>query len=156
VVSRRPFELAHHFKCFIAFIDLVHREVAQPFEAECFHAKARQHAAVDHCFAEVGEAHLLHVPGQITGHAAGERVPCPGRIVNVEKSPVLTSDAGAQNKSAICHMKSIGVGVTSLLRENLRQSASRADLIDERSNQSMRAPNRCRSRTWRITHGPRR
>ena len=43
-----------------------------------------------------------------------------------------------------------------LVRKNLRQPASGADLTHERSNQSMRAADRCRSRTWRITRGPRR
>src|SRR6266446_2782835 len=39
--------------------------------------------SVDHCFAQIVEVHLLHCAGEISGHAAGKRVPCPGRIMNV-------------------------------------------------------------------------
>lgn len=49
--SRNNFELAHQLERFVAFIDLIHRQIAQALETERFHAKTREHAAVDHCFA---------------------------------------------------------------------------------------------------------
>src|SRR5439155_22842519 len=54
-----------------------------PIEAERFHAKTREHAAIDHRFAEIGERDFANGARQIAGHAAGKCVPCPGWIVNV-------------------------------------------------------------------------
>src|SRR5437667_8589052 len=79
----RHFELAHQFERLVAFCDFLHRQIAQTLQAECFHAKTSQHAAVNHGFTQVIEVDLLYRAGEIAGHAAGECVPCPGRIVNV-------------------------------------------------------------------------
>src|SRR5439155_21329776 len=76
-------ELAHQFEHLVALCDLLHREIAQTLQAKCFHAKTGQHASVNHCFPEIIEVQLFHCAREIASHAAGERVPCPGRIVDV-------------------------------------------------------------------------
>src|SRR5436309_6201924 len=77
------FELAHEFECLVTLCDFVHRQIAQTLETECFHAKAGEHASVNHRLAQIVEVNRFHCAGEIPGHAAGKRVPCPGRIVNV-------------------------------------------------------------------------
>src|SRR5882724_310433 len=85
-------ELTHQFKCFVALCDLLHREVAQTLEAECFHTKTGEHASVNHRFAEVVKVYLLHSARQIPSHAAGKGIPCPGRIVNVFQRVCATAE----------------------------------------------------------------
>src|SRR5438034_9098950 len=77
-------ELAHHFEHLISIRNLVLGQFAQTFEAECFHAKTRQHASVDHRFPHYLEGHVFpYVRRQVTGETASKSVPCPGRIVNI-------------------------------------------------------------------------
>ena len=45
------FELTHQLERFVAFVDLLHRQLSQPIETERFHAETREHASVDHRFA---------------------------------------------------------------------------------------------------------
>src|SRR5437016_1013869 len=81
----RHLKLAHEFECLVTLRDFLHREVAQALQTECFYAKTGQHAAVNHRLAQIVKVHGLHCAGEISGHAAGKRVPCPSRIVNVFK-----------------------------------------------------------------------
>src|SRR6476660_8654907 len=81
--SQWHFELTHQFEHFVALLDFFHREIAQPIQAECFHAKTGKYTPVDHCFAQVVEVHAFDSAGKISSHAPGERVPCPGWIVNI-------------------------------------------------------------------------
>src|SRR5207248_1091990 len=81
--SNRRFELAHEFECLVTLRDFLHGELAQTLQTECFHAKASQDASVNHRFTQIVEVHFLHCAREISGHAAGECVPCPGWIVNV-------------------------------------------------------------------------
>src|SRR5215469_9267951 len=81
--SHRSLELTHQFECLIALCEFLHREITQTLQTECFNAKTGQHTTVNHRSAQIVEVHLFHCAGKISGHAAGERVPCPGRIVNV-------------------------------------------------------------------------
>src|SRR6266850_4076615 len=79
----RHFELAHQFEHLVALCDFLHREVAQTLQTEGFHAETGQHTSVDHCLAKIVEVHRFYCAREIAGHAAGERIPCPGRIVDV-------------------------------------------------------------------------
>src|SRR5947199_6488086 len=83
--SKRHLELAHQFECLVALRNFCHRELSQALEAERFHTKTGHHASVNHRFTQIVEVDLLHCAGEISGHAAGKCVPCPGRIVNVLK-----------------------------------------------------------------------
>src|SRR5207249_7065907 len=89
---RRHVELAHELECLIALCDFLHCELPQPLEAEGLYAKTRKHASVDHRSAQIVEVNGLHCPGEISGHATGERVPCPGRIVNVFQRVSATTE----------------------------------------------------------------
>src|SRR6476660_8850681 len=53
-----------------------------PLRSSCI-AETGQHASVDHCLAQIVEVHRFYRAREIAGHAAGERIPCPGRIVYV-------------------------------------------------------------------------
>src|SRR2546430_8160573 len=81
----RHFELAHQFEHLVALCDFLHREIAQTLQTEGFHAETGQHTSVDHCLAQIVEMHFFHRAREIASHAAGERVPCPGWIVDVFK-----------------------------------------------------------------------
>src|SRR6266699_763979 len=83
VLLWRYLKLAHQFERFVAFVDLVHRQIAQALETECFYAKTCQHAAVDHRFAKISKGDLANCARQIAGHSTRKRVPCSGRIVNI-------------------------------------------------------------------------
>src|SRR5438552_261784 len=83
ILSSDDFELAHQFESFVALLDFVDRQLAQTFQAECFHRETGEHASINHRFAQISEMHSLHCSGQISRDAAGEGVPCPGWIVNV-------------------------------------------------------------------------
>src|SRR5438046_786517 len=78
-------ELAHQFEHLVALCDFLHREIAQTLQTEGFHAETGQHTSVDHCLAQIVEMHFFHRAREIASHAAGERVPCPGWIVDVFK-----------------------------------------------------------------------
>src|SRR5262249_29612665 len=80
---RRHFELSHQFKHFVALSDFFHREIAQALQAKCFYAETGQHTPVNHCLAQIVEMHRFYRASEIARHAAGERVPCSGRIVDV-------------------------------------------------------------------------
>src|SRR6266513_3269145 len=92
ISSHRHLKLAHQFECFVALGDFLHREIAQTLQTKCLHAKTGKHASVNHRFAEIVEVHLLHCAGEISSHAAGKCVPCPGRIVNVFKRVSATTE----------------------------------------------------------------
>src|SRR5882724_10258605 len=100
----RHFELAHQFEHLVALCDFLHREVAQTFQTECFHAETGQHTSVDHCLAQIVEVHLFYGARQIPGHATGERVPCPGRIVNVLKRVCATTEEAISFAEEQCSM----------------------------------------------------
>src|SRR5437899_8763157 len=92
ISSHRHLKLAHQFECFVALGDFLHREIAQTLQTKCLHAKTGQHASVNHRFAEIVEVHLLHCAGEISSHAAGKCVPCPGWIVNVLERVSATTE----------------------------------------------------------------
>src|SRR6266566_441442 len=76
-------KLTHQFKRLVALRDFFHRQAAQAFETEFLYAEAGEHTAVNHRFTQIVEVHLFHCAREIAGHAAGECVPCSGRVVNV-------------------------------------------------------------------------
>src|SRR5437762_11491445 len=90
--SNRHLELAHQFECLVALRNFVHRELSQALEAERFHTKTGQHASVNHRLAQIVKVHFLHSAGEISGHATGKCVPCPGRIANVFKWVSATTE----------------------------------------------------------------
>src|SRR4029077_9197498 len=85
-------ELTHEFEGLIALFNLLHREIPQTLEAECFHAKTGQHASVNHRSTQIVEVNLLDCAGEISGHSTSKRVPCPSRIVNVFKRVSATTE----------------------------------------------------------------
>src|SRR5262249_56780329 len=72
-------------ECLVWLCDFLYRQPAQALQTKGFDAKTGQHASVDHCFAQIVEVHVFYCACEISGHAASERVPCPGWIMDVLK-----------------------------------------------------------------------